>query len=181
MFRVCNMTITFTLSKTLDFSKICLEGSKITKAPKNPDLSGFASLTFKILPHRVTSLLYQTGKVVLLGARSISEALSAANTLCDKLDCSPVTMSDLKVHNQVATLDFGETVHLETLHKFLSGDYDIHFEPELFPSLCWRRKIGTVLFFRSGKVIVTGIKSDKQMNEAIEDIETVFIEYQLEL
>ena len=81
------------------------------------------------------------------------------------------------MENIIATTDIGFPVRLEGIvfahAKFAS------YEPELFPGLIYRMiepKV-VLLIFVSGKVVITGARSEKSLAEAMEKIHPTLEEY----
>ena len=87
-------------------------------------------------------------------------------------------MQEFKVHNVVASCDFGFSISLESLssehNKFAT------YEPELFPGLIYRMVMPKVclLIFTSGKVVFTGAKCREDIMDAHKNIEAVLRKHQ---
>ena len=85
--------------------------------------------------------------------------------------------SNYKIQNMTATCDFGFPIRLEGLiyaHSSLST-----YEPELFPGLVYRMTDPKVvlLIFVSGKIVVTGAKSEESLQQAVENIFPILLEF----
>ena len=112
---------------------------------------------------RTTALIFRSGKIVVTGAKSEELAETAAKHFSKILrkvfPSKHLQMEEFKVHNVVASCDFGFQISLESLgaehNKFAT------YEPELFPGLIYRMILPKVcmLIFTSGKVVFTGAKS----------------------
>lgn len=88
----------------------------------------------------------------------------------------PVRYSDFKIQNVVASADAKFPIHLEKLEiDHISRKVDtseIQFMPELFPGLVYRLKSPKMAFliFVSGKIVITGAKSFKEIGESFEQM-----------
>ncbi len=88
----------------------------------------------------------------------------------------PVRYSDFKVQNVVASADVKFPIHLERLEvDHINKKVDtseIQFMPELFPGLVYRLKEPKMAFliFVSGKIVITGAKSFKEILDSFEQM-----------
>ena len=82
-------------------------------------------------------------------------------------------MNEFKVHNVVASCDFGIQISLESLNVE-HNDFST-YEPELFPGLVYRMAFPKIclLVFGSGKVVFTGAKSREDIMQAHSKFEPV--------
>ena len=84
---------------------------------------------------------------------------------------------DFKVQNIVGTADVGFPIRLEGLvyaHSTFAS-----YEPELFPGLIYRLVRPRVVFliFVSGKIVITGAKTEMDLSEALTKLYPVLVEY----
>ena len=84
----------------------------------------------------------------------------------------------IEIVNIVGTADVGGDVDLEAAADVLNN---VMYEPEQFPGLIYRMEEPKVviLIFRSGKMVLTGAKREKQIHEAAEKISSIIIENEL--
>lgn len=89
----------------------------------------------------------------------------------------PVKYSEFKIQNVVASADAKFPIHLEKMEldhisKKSSDHSEIQFMPELFPGLVYRLKHPKMAFliFVSGKIVITGARSFREINECYEQI-----------
>jgi transcription initiation factor TFIID TATA-box-binding protein len=82
-----------------------------------------------------------------------------------------------RIQNMTATCDFGFPIRLEAF--LYAHSTNATFEPELFPGLIYRMTDPKVvlLIFVSGKVVVTGAKSEKDVSDAINNIHEPLLEF----
>lgn len=84
---------------------------------------------------------------------------------------------DFKVQNIVGTADVGFPIRLEGLvyaHSTFAS-----YEPELFPGLIYRLVNPRVVFliFVSGKIVITGAKTEADLSQAYTKLLPVLMEY----
>lgn len=84
---------------------------------------------------------------------------------------------DFKVQNIVGTADVGFPIRLEGLvyaHSTFAS-----YEPELFPGLIYRLVNPRVVFliFVSGKIVITGAKTEADLSQAYTKLYPVLMEY----
>jgi len=84
---------------------------------------------------------------------------------------------DFKVQNIVGTADVGFPIRLEGLvyaHSTFAS-----YEPELFPGLIYRLVNPRVVFliFVSGKIVMTGAKTEADLQQAYTKLYPVLMEY----
>jgi len=78
-------------------------------------------------------------------------------------------MTRTRIENVVASTSLGDELDLQSIALTLDG---AEYEPEQFPGLIYRLKSPktAILLFRSGKVVCTGGKSMKQVEESIRTV-----------
>jgi len=132
----------------------------------------FAAVTLRLVRPNCTILLFTSGKLVITGSKSSSEALLSAYRIRRLLrqTCTGqrFSVTGFEIQNVVShcelTVRDGEILDIEALYE----RYHIYstYQPHIFPGLIFRYpnlKVVALVFF-SGKVVLTGAKS-------LEDIE----------
>ena len=123
------------------------------------------------------------GKVIVTGCRSEGDCHVASQKFVRILEKVgfPVSSQDLtkyqyKVQNMTATCDFGFPIGLEAL--IFANSAFATYEPELFPGLVYRMPSPKVvlLVFVSGKVVLTGAKTQEDARSAYENIYPILLE-----
>jgi transcription initiation factor TFIID TATA-box-binding protein len=138
----------------------------------------FHALVMRIREPRTTTLVFATGKMVIIGAKSEALANLAARKHARAIQkCGfTTTFKDFKVQNFVgsATCDF--LIRLERIaHMYRESAM---YEPELFPGLVYamiRPKL-KCLVFSTGKVVLTGAKSAEDIHEAFANLYPLLLE-----
>lgn len=147
----------------------------------------FKSLTWKLYDGKMipslksTALVYNSGKIVLLGCKNNQEISDSLKYIMKYLRNKDGIIADIaiepisvKIGNIVKSGSVSlQKIKLSSLFKYLQEKSSEHsyiqhvvFEPELFPSLKCNINNITCLVFSSSKIILTGSIDDKQMNIA---------------
>lgn len=110
--------------------------------------------------------------MIVTGAKSSEDSLNAAKkytAIIQKVGF-PTRMVSYKIQNMTATCDVGFPIRLEGL--VYAHAANATYEPELFPGLVYRMTDPKVvlLIFVSGKIVVTGAKTNAALGAAIENI-----------
>lgn len=122
---------------------------------------------------KTTALIFQSGKVIITGAKSEALALLAAKKYTRTLQLiglPHVVCAGFTLQNLVAGFDTRFPIALDSLSSQHSEFTS--YEPELFPGVIYRMQDPklVLIIFVSGKVVVTGAKSTKQLITAVEEI-----------
>ncbi len=165
--KIANIVSTTTIGTELNLGDIALAvpGTRYNKRR-------FPGLIMQINDPKTTFLLFQNGKVVIIGAKSTDDLPIAAQKLCEKLTKYGFKVSiesDIAIKNIVATADLGIEVNLMDMALSL-GLENVEYEPEQFPgSVYWcKEHLAVFLIFNSGKFVCLGTKSLEQTSNAIE-------------
>lgn len=130
---------------------------------------------------RATALIFASGKMCVTGTKNTHNASLASKKfaiIIEKVGFKTQPKIDFKVQNIVGTCDVGFPIRLEGL-VYAHSTY-ASYEPELFPGLIYRVIQPRVVFliFVSGKVVVTGAKTEEDMKEAFAKIYPTLVEFQ---
>ncbi len=177
-FKIENVVSTAKLSDHFDLIDIesKLEGAEYNK-------SKFPGLVYRIKEPKSVFLLFNSGKVVCTGCKSIDDAKNAADMLNKKLIGLGINVSgnyEPIVQNIVASADLGGALNLNAVALGL-GMENIEYEPEQFPGLVYRMddpKV-VILLFGSGKLVITGGKSPLDCKNALINVKDTLISLSL--
>jgi transcription initiation factor TFIID TATA-box-binding protein len=75
-----------------------------------------------------------------------------------------------RIENIVATAEFGIKINLDRLAERIAG---AEYNPEAFPGLIIRRHRSSVLLFSTGKAVITGSKSEEELERNVSELITV--------
>jgi transcription initiation factor TFIID TATA-box-binding protein len=171
--KIQNVVGTVNLGCKLDLKEITWKGKATEYNPNR-----FAAVIMRLRNPKTTGLIFSSGKMVITGARSEEECQLASRKyarIIEKMGF-PVKYSEFKIQNVVASADVKFPIHLEKLetdHMTRKVENsEIQFMPELFPGLVYRLKHPKMAFliFVSGKIVITGARSFKEINDCFEHI-----------
>jgi|MDTG01.3.fsa_nt_gb transcription initiation factor TFIID TATA-box-binding protein len=158
-----NVVSTFFLGrKKLNLKAICSRARYLEFNPHK-----FAAATLRLKHPRCTSLIFGSGNMVCTGGKSESDSRFACRQCVNILQRSglKVGFCNYKVQNIVGSTSLTKPIDLIQLQKDF-GPYT-SYEPELFPGLVFRLRKPKIVFllFRSGRLVVTGAKTEEQIHK----------------
>jgi len=139
----------------------------------DPEL--FPGIVYKSEHPRASFLIFASGKMNCVGARSMADAKLAIKKLTNKLRKARIKVKSepkVEVQNIVASISFGRKFDLEHIaSRFENTEY----EPEVFPGLVFRLDDpkAVLLLFVSGKGVCAGVKSMRDVNRAAQKINRI--------
>jgi len=165
--KIENIVATVSLDQPLDL--IAIERSMPT-VEYNPDQ--FPGLIFRLDSPKVTALIFKSGKMVITGAKSTEELIKAVKKIVRTLYKKGIIITSrpkIQIQNIVASANLYREVNLEKAAFLLENNM---YEPEQFPGLIYRMSDPQVvlLIFSSGKMVITGAKSEDEVEEAVRKI-----------
>ncbi|MHC1579448.1 MAG: TATA-box-binding protein [Candidatus Alkanophagales archaeon] len=151
-----------------------LEGAKFTKKK-------FPGLVYRVKEPRAAFLIFRSGKVVCTGSKSIEDVCKVLSKIAEdfrrigiEVKEEPCEICSKKhpkynVQNIVASTDLGTELNLSAIVTGL-GLEGLEYEPEVFPGLVYRIEDPKVaiLIFSSGKLVITGGKTEEDCERAVE-------------
>ena len=132
----------------------------------------FPGIAYKSEDPPASFLIFASGKMNCVGARSMADAKLAIKKLTKKLKKARIKIKSepkVEVQNIVASFDFGREFDLERIARTYENT---EYEPEVFPGLVFRLddpKV-VVLLFVSGKGVCAGAKGMKDIQRAAQKI-----------
>jgi len=128
----------------------------------------FPGIAYKSEDPPASFLIFASGKMNCVGAKSMADAKSAIKKLTKKFRKAGVKVRaepKVKVQNIVASFDFGIEFDLERIARTFENT---EYEPEVFPGLVFRMDdpAVVVLLFVSGKGVCAGAKSTEDIRRA---------------
>ncbi|NIO81766.1 MAG: TATA-box-binding protein [Candidatus Aminicenantes bacterium] len=139
----------------------------------------FPGVVYKSENPRASFLIFASGKMNCVGARSMKDANQAIRTLTRKLREAHIkvkTEPKVKIQNIVASVDFGRKFDLEHISRSFENT---EYEPEVFPGLVFRlyNPQAVLLLFVSGKGVCAGTKSMKDVKRAAQKTSKILHRY----
>jgi len=171
-----NVVATSSLGTEIDLLEIMKVFRNVEYRPKK-----FPGLVFRLKKPKTATLIFTTGKMVCTGAKSSKEARRAVRKVVRELKNEGFIIRGkpkIKVVNMVSSADLGKYVDLEEATYVLDN---IMYEPEQFPGAVYRMadpKV-VILIFSSGKIVVTGSKSEEQVYEVVDKIRSILVDNEL--
>ncbi len=139
------------------------------------DPKSFPGVVYKSEHPRASFLIFSSGKMNCVGARSLNDAKQAIRKLTGKLRKAHIkvkTEPKVKVQNIVASVDFGRKFDLEHIARSFEN---VEYEPEVFPGLVFRLDDpkAVLLLFVSGKGVCAGVKSMRDVKRAAQKVNRI--------
>ncbi|MCD6523430.1 MAG: TATA-box-binding protein [Thermococcus sp.] len=175
--KVENVVASIDLHGEIDVEKVANE---LDSVQYNPDV--FPGAVYKMESLGVTFLIFYSGKLVCTGAKSVETIRKATEKLKRTLESMGMKFREepeIQVQNIVAAGDLGfGTLDLDIVALTLPN---VEYEPEIFPGVVYRVKNSrmTVLIFNSGKVVVSGARTEEDIERAVEELTRDFEKYGL--
>lgn len=148
---------------------------------KSYDPEHHPSLYLRFYKEGATVLIFRTGKYNIAGADSIHDLARTNEELLHQMSNIGVDISSSRqkfdVRNLVYTSEFDTEFDLNTLAVGLGIEF-AEYEPEQFPGVHYRARNnkGVFLIFRTGKVILTGVKSKSEAKRTFNDLYECLLE-----
>ena len=143
------------------------------------DPSGFRAIVITQDNPKSAQLIFEDGRVVSTGARSINSAERSISNVGVMLEEAGVPVYDklyIEIENIVARASIEKKLDLHYLAQVMD---DVEFNPEEFPGIIKKEifkkeddeeyEVST-LIFSSGKIVITGHKSVEELKESFENI-----------
>ncbi len=131
----------------------------------------FPGLVFRMTDPKVATLIFRSGKIICVGARTRNDIKRAIEKVTKYLKEIGINISSsdikIKVENIVISADLGMELPLDVLAFQLESS---EYEPEQFPGLVYRIYEPRVAFllFSSGRIVCAGAKSINSVNKALD-------------
>lgn len=128
----------------------------------------FPGIAYKSYDPSASFLIFSSGKMNCVGARSVKDAKMALKKLTRKLRRSGIKIKrepKMQVQNLVASINFNREFDLEKISRTFENT---EYEPEVFPGLVYRLddpKV-VILLFVSGKGVCAGAKNFEEIKRA---------------
>jgi transcription initiation factor TFIID TATA-box-binding protein len=162
-----NVVASGKLEQHLDLKMI---SGSVPGARYNP--KKFPGLFFNLKSPKSLLLLFNSGKIISMGTRSVRQAKRAiVNAVRELRSMGMVTLAEprIEIQNMVACADLKARIDLEDLALNLRKTI---YEPENFPGLIYvmdEPKV-TLLLFTNGKIVCAGAKSENDVYRAVAKI-----------
>lgn len=146
---------------------------KITSSTRNSEYNPkrFPAATLRNKEPKATALAFKNGKVNIVGCKSADISLTAARCfgrLFKKIGIEGVKIKSFAIANIVATMDCKFPIHLESIASSPGHIKFATYNPEIYAGLIYRLASPktTLLIYVSGKIIITGAKTEDDLKAA---------------
>ncbi|EAY17204.1 hypothetical protein TVAG_291560 [Trichomonas vaginalis G3] len=146
---------------------------KITSSTRNSEYNPirFPAATLRNKEPKATALAFKNGKVNIVGCKSADIALKAARCfgrLFKNIGIKDVKIKSFSIANMVATMDCKFPIHLESIASSPGHIKFATYNPEIYAGLIYRLASPktTLMIYVSGKIIITGAKSEEELKAA---------------
>jgi len=141
----------------------------------------FPGLVFRLRKPKTATLIFSSGKMVCTGAKSEELAKKAVRRVVNELRMNGILIlsrPEIQVENIVASASLGGKIDLERSTFSLGRTM---YEPEQFPGLIYRMEVPKVviLLFASGKLVCTGAKKERDVDDAVGKLRQLLEDEQL--
>lgn len=165
---IVNMVISTSLEEHINLDKLA---STLPNTEYNPEQ--FPGLIMRIKDPKTSALIFTSGRIVCTGARTLEDAERSVQSIIESLKKIKIDIKiqpKLIVQNMVAAGKLGYDLNLNKLAISLSN---VEYEPEQFPGLVYKIKEPktSFLLFGNGKIVVTGIKNEEDLNRSVQILE----------
>ncbi|KAK3708812.1 hypothetical protein LTR37_011333 [Vermiconidia calcicola] len=171
---ISNVVSGCNLNSRFDLKNIALHGRNAIYNPKR-----FPAVVLRIREPKSTALIFEGGKMQVLGTKSIDDAKLASRKfarILQKMGYN-VRLEDFIVQNMVGSADTRMVIGLEGL---CTAHYPYtKYEPELFPGLVYTMLSPkmTVLVFAKGKLVFLGAKRKEDLEQALQSLYPVLVHH----
>lgn len=165
--KVVNIVVSASLEHDIPLEKMA---ATLSNTEYNPEQ--FPGLVIRIKEPKTSALIFSSGKIVCTGARSmdkVEESIGKIIKILEKIGIKITIKPEIKIQNIVASGSVGMALNLNELAMKLENT---EYEPEQFPGLVYKlaEAKATFLLFSNGKVVCTGTKSEREVNEALDKL-----------
>ena len=160
MAQITNVVLTANLGSTLDLNLIARRATFIRYQPKK-----FSGAIWQHRKIGSTCLVFRTGKVVCIGAKSIEEGRKGVRQYARLLQNMGhyIHLKDICIQTMSAVYTTQARLIPEQLVTYLGATY----KPELMMAAMLKRQCIHFTCFPSGKVIIAGVKKMVDLDEVV--------------
>jgi len=171
--KIQNVVVSANIFATLPLEKLAVVLDNSDYTPET-----FPGLIYKVEDEnlsfkKASFLLFSSGRVICAGTKSIKDSKAAVQHVVEDLKEVGIEITkkpQITVQNMVASGSVGGKLNLnEIVFLFENTEY----EPEQFPGLVYKLKGEdvlqniTFLLFGTGKIVIAGAKSEKQIKDSV--------------
>lgn len=165
--KVENVVASVTLSMDIPLEKMAMS---LVNTEYNPEQ--FPGLVLRLKHIGITALVFSSGKLVCTGAKSAEMVKVGVKEILKELKKIGLTTKkepEITIQNMVAS----GNIHMKlNLNKLAFKLPNAEYAPETFPGLVYKVPDShiTFLLFGTGRIVCTGAKNEKEVEEAVKDL-----------
>ncbi len=165
--KVQNIVATTSLGKSVPLTKLARTQSNTEYNPEQ-----FPGLVLRIKKPKSAVLVFSSGNLVCTGTKSVAQVKEVIEQVIKQLRKINVKVTEkpkITVQNIVASGSIDLKLNLNFLALELENT---EYEPEQFPGLVYKliEPNATFLLFSNGKLVCTGTKNKKQLEDSIKQL-----------
>jgi len=165
--KVQNIVATTSLGKPVSLTKLARTQSNTEYNPEQ-----FPGLVLRVKKPKSAVLVFSSGNLVCTGTKSILQVKQVIEVVIKQLRKIGVRITEkpkINVQNIVASGSIDLKLNLNILSLTLENT---EYEPEQFPGLVYKliEPNATFLLFSNGKLVCTGTKNKKQLDESMKQL-----------
>lgn len=165
--KIQNIVATCSLGKDVPLVKLAKSNANTEYNPEQ-----FPGLVLRIKKPKSAVLVFSSGNLVCTGTKSVAQVKKVIQEVIKqlrKINVRVTKVPKVDVQNIVASGAINLTLNLNELALLLE---DTEYEPEQFPGLVYKliEPTATFLLFTNGKLVCTGTKNRKQLEESIQQL-----------
>ncbi len=165
--KVQNIVATTSLGKPVSLTKLARTQSNTEYNPEQ-----FPGLVLRIKKPKSAVLVFSSGNLVCTGTKSVGQVKLVIEQVIKQLKKINVRITEkpkINVQNIVASGSIDLSLNLNLLALELENT---EYEPEQFPGLVYKLEepTATFLLFSNGKLVCTGTKNRKQLEDSMKQL-----------
>ncbi len=165
--KVQNIVATTSLGKNVPLTKLARSQSNTEYNPEQ-----FPGLVLRVAKPKSAVLVFSSGNLVCTGTKSVAQVKQVIRVVIRHLRKIGIKVTEkprINVQNIVASGEINLALNLNFLALQLEST---EYEPEQFPGLVYKlsKPNATFLLFSNGKLVCTGTKNRKQLDESMKQL-----------
>jgi transcription initiation factor TFIID TATA-box-binding protein len=165
--KIVNIVVSTSLGKNIPLERVA---ANLPNTEYNPEQ--FPGLVLRLRDPKTSALIFNSGKVVCTGAKSmeiVEQSIKNIILTLKKVDIDITIKPEFTIQNMVASGSIGMHLNLNILSVKLENT---EYEPEQFPGLVYKLPgaKATFLLFTNGKIVCTGTSNEESVYEAVQGL-----------
>ena len=165
-YKIQNVVVSVELKRKLDLNTI-------TEAYKDAEenMNRFPGICLRLAKPKCAILMFSNGKMIITGLKYTKDAKVVVDKVIERLKHIEIEIKEkpkMEIVNIVISLELSKKyINLDEASLLLMHSI---YEPEVFPGLIYRVYDpfkAVFLIFSSGKIVLTGLKEEKKIEQAI--------------